>query len=96
VELTGFPLGIFEDVNYDEWGVTLEPGNILVFHSDGIAETANSEGQFFGTDRIRRLIEEQHELNAADLADRVFREVEWFAQGAPLADDRTLVVLKVR
>jgi hypothetical protein len=26
----------------------------------------------------------------------VFREVEWFSQGAPLADDRTLVVLKVR
>jgi phosphoserine phosphatase RsbU/P len=96
VELTGFPLGIFEDVTYDEWGVTLSPGDILVFHSDGFAETANSEGQFFGTDRIRKIVEEQHELNAADLADRVFREVEWFAQGAPLADDRTLVVVKVR
>jgi sigma-B regulation protein RsbU (phosphoserine phosphatase) len=96
VELTGFPLGIFEEVSYDEWGVTLEPGDIVVFHSDGIAETANSEGQFFGTDRIRKLIEEQHESNAADLADRVFREVDWFAQGAPPADDRTLVVLKVR
>jgi sigma-B regulation protein RsbU (phosphoserine phosphatase) len=96
VELTGFPLGIFEEVNYDEWGVTLEPGNILVFHSDGIAETANAEGQFFGTERLRKIIEDQHELNAADVADRVFREVEWFGQGAPLADDRTLVVLKVR
>jgi phosphoserine phosphatase RsbU/P len=96
VELTGFPLGIFEEVSYDEWGVTLEPGDIMVFHSDGIAETANSEGQFFGTERIRKLIEEQHELNAADLADRVFREVDWFAQGAPPSDDRTLVVLKVR
>ena len=96
VELTGFPLGIFEEVNYDEWGVTLEPGDILVFHSDGIAETANSEGQFFGTERLRKIIEDQHDLNAAELADRVFREVEWFAQGAPLADDRTLVVLKVR
>jgi sigma-B regulation protein RsbU (phosphoserine phosphatase) len=96
VELTGFPLGIFEEVNYDEWGVTLEPGNIVVFHSDGIAETANGEGQFFGTERLRKIIEDQHELNAAELADRVFREVEWFAQGAPLADDRTLVVLKVR
>jgi len=96
VELTGFPLGIFEDVSYDEWGVTLEPGDIVVFHSDGIAETANSEGQFFGTERVRKLVEEQHELNAADLADRVVREVEWFAQGAPPADDRTLVVLKVR
>ena len=96
VELTGFPLGIFEEVSYDEWGVTLDPGDILVFHSDGIAETANSEGQFFGTERIRKLIEDQHELNASELADQIFREVEWFAQGAPLADDRTLVVLKVR
>jgi sigma-B regulation protein RsbU (phosphoserine phosphatase) len=96
VQLTGFPLGIFEEVSYDEWGVTLEPGDILVFHSDGIAETANSEGQFFGTERIRKLIEEQHQLNAGELADRVLREVEWFAQGAPLADDRTIVVLKVR
>jgi sigma-B regulation protein RsbU (phosphoserine phosphatase) len=96
VELTGFPLGIFEEVSYDEWGVTLAPGNILVFHSDGIAETMNSEGQFFGTERLRKLIEDHHELNASEMAERVFREVEWFAQGAPLADDRTLVVLKVR
>ena len=96
VELTGFPLGIFEDVTYDEWGVTLEPGNVLVFHSDGIAETPNSENQFFGTERLRKLIEDHHDLSASDLADRVFREVDWFSQGAPLADDRTLVVLKVR
>jgi sigma-B regulation protein RsbU (phosphoserine phosphatase) len=96
VELTGFPLGIFEDVSYDEWGVTLEPGDILVFHSDGFAETPNSESQLFGTGRLRKLIEQHHELSAAELADIVLREVEWFAQGAPLADDRTLVVLKVR
>ncbi len=96
VELTGFPLGIFEDVTYDEWGVTLAPGDVLVFHSDGIAETANSENQFFGTERLRKLIEDHHDLSAGDLADRVFREVDWFAQGAPPADDRTLVVLKVR
>jgi sigma-B regulation protein RsbU (phosphoserine phosphatase) len=96
IELTGFPLGIYEDVTYDEWGVTLEPGNILVFHSDGIAETTNSEGLFFGTARLRKLIEDKHEVTAAELADIVLREVDFFADSAPLADDRTLVVLKVR
>ena len=96
IELTGFPLGIFEEVNYDEWSVTLEPGDILVFHSDGIAETANSEGQFFGTTRLRKLIEQHHELAAAEIADLVLREVDWFTQSAPLSDDRTLVVLKVK
>jgi sigma-B regulation protein RsbU (phosphoserine phosphatase) len=96
VELTGFPLGIFEDVTYDEWGVTLDTGDILVFHSDGIAETANSEGQFFGMERLRKIIEDHHKLNAAELIDRVFSEVDWFSADAPLSDDRTLVVLKVR
>jgi len=96
IELTGFPLGIFEEVNYDEWSVTLEPGDILVFHSDGIAETANSEGQFFGTTRLRKLIEQHHELAAAEIADLVLREVDWFTHSAPLSDDRTLVVLKVK
>jgi sigma-B regulation protein RsbU (phosphoserine phosphatase) len=96
IQLTGFPLGIFEEVNYDEWGVTLKPGDILVFHSDGLAETANKEGQFFGTQRLRKLIEQYHESSATELADMLLREVDWFAENAPLADDRTLVVLKVR
>jgi sigma-B regulation protein RsbU (phosphoserine phosphatase) len=96
IELAGFPLGIFEEVQYDEWGVSLKVGDILVFHSDGIAETANSEGQFFGTSRIKRLIEQHHEVTAAEMADLILREVDWFAQSAPLSDDRTLVVLKVK
>jgi sigma-B regulation protein RsbU (phosphoserine phosphatase) len=96
IELAGFPLGIFEEVQYDEWGVTLDVGDILVFHSDGIAETANSEGQFFGTTRLRRLIEQHHKLTSAELADLILREVDWFAQSAPLSDDRTLVILKVK
>ena len=96
IELSGFPLGIFEDVEYDEWGVTLDSGDVLVFHSDGLAETSNREGQFFGTTRMVKLIEQHHQLNAADLADLLLREVDWFSQDAPLYDDRTLVIAKVR
>jgi sigma-B regulation protein RsbU (phosphoserine phosphatase) len=96
IELTGFPLGIFEEVTYDEWGVTLEPGNILVFHSDGLAESSNNEGQFFGSTRLQTLVEKHHESSAAELADTLLREVDWFTQSAPLSDDRTLVIVKVR
>ena len=96
IELTGFPLGIFEETQYDEWGVTLGPGDILVFHSDGIAETANKEGQFFGTTRLLRFIEKNHEMTAAEMADQILQEVDLFTQSAPLSDDRTLVVAKVK
>src|ERR1700680_2270291 len=96
IDLTGFPLGIFEEVQYDEWGVTLDSGNILVFHSDGIAETANSEGQLFGNERLRKLIEQHHQMSATAMRVMVLREVDWFSQNAPLTDDRTLVIAKVR
>src|SRR5579872_5067611 len=96
IELTGFPLGIFEDVTYDEWGVTLDRGDILVFHSDGIAETANEIGRFFGTERLRKLVEQHHGLTATELSDRILTEVDLFNNGAPLSDDRTLVIAKVR
>jgi serine phosphatase RsbU (regulator of sigma subunit) len=45
---------------------------------------------------LRKLIEQHHELQAAELADKILREVDWFTQNAPLADDRTLVIAKVR
>src|SRR5260370_21955287 len=73
IELTGFPLGIFEEVNYDEWGGTLESGNNLVFHSDGIAETMNSAGQFLGTTLLMKLIEPHHESSAPAIADVILR-----------------------
>jgi len=96
IDLTGFPLGIFEETQYDEWGVTLQVGDILVFHSDGIAETTNSDGQFFGTTRLLRFIEQHHEMTAAEMADQILQEVDWFTQSAPLSDDRTLVIAKVK
>jgi sigma-B regulation protein RsbU (phosphoserine phosphatase) len=96
IDLAGFPLGIFEDVTYDEWSVTLNPGDILVFHSDGLAETVASNGQFFGTERLRKAIEHNSELSAGELADLLLGDVDWFAEAAPLNDDRTLVVLKVK
>jgi sigma-B regulation protein RsbU (phosphoserine phosphatase) len=96
LDLTGFPLGLYEDVSYDETGYTLEAGDILVFHSDGLAESSSPDGQFFGSDRLRDAITRHHDLSANDLADKLLAEVELFTANAPLSDDRTIVVLKVK
>lgn len=96
VNLTGFPLGIFDDVRYDEWGVTLHRGDILVLYSDGLTEAAAPDGQFFGSQRLCKAITDHASYTASELADFLLKEVDWFSQSAPLADDRTLVILKVK
>src|SRR6266700_4068853 len=96
LKLVGFPLGIYDDVTYEEWVMNLDPGNILVFHSDGLSEATDPEGNFFGIPRIASLIEQNAALTSDQLADRLLAAVQEFTRGMAITDDRTLVVMKVR
>ena len=96
LKLVGFPLGIFDDVTYEEWSLVLDPGNILLFHSDGLSEATDPDGRFFGTERLAVLLKASAILPPGEIADRLLGEVNEFTHGAPVQDDRTLVVMKVR
>ena len=96
IKLEGFPLGIYDDVTYDEWSVTLDPGDVLVLYSDGLTEAVGSDGQFYGSGRICKAVSERAQNTAAEIADFILNDIEWFTKGAPLADDRALLVLKVK
>jgi sigma-B regulation protein RsbU (phosphoserine phosphatase) len=96
VKLEGFPFGIYEDVTYDEWSMILDPGDILVFQSDGLSEAPDPDGKLFGIGRLRTLIEQHAKRPAGEIADLLLAAVQDFTQGAAITDDRTLVVMKVK
>jgi sigma-B regulation protein RsbU (phosphoserine phosphatase) len=96
LKLVGFPLGIYDDVTYEEWVMNLDPGDILLFHSDGLSEAVDPDGNFFGIPRIASLIEQTATLTADEIADRLLAEIHDFTRGMAITDDRTLVVMKVR
>ncbi|HWW50764.1 MAG TPA: SpoIIE family protein phosphatase [Verrucomicrobiae bacterium] len=95
IRLAGFPLGMFEDVTYDERSFILDAGDIVVFHSDGIGDAQNATGEFFGHAGLARLITANQHLPAGGIADRLLEEADRFSGGIHPTDDRTLVVLKV-
>jgi sigma-B regulation protein RsbU (phosphoserine phosphatase) len=96
IDLSGFPIGIFDDATYDEWSVTLASGDILLFFSDGLTEAVNREGKFFGTHRIKDLLAANAKLSSSELADRLLDAVQEFTEGGAITDDRALVVMKVK
>jgi sigma-B regulation protein RsbU (phosphoserine phosphatase) len=96
LKLVGFPLGLFDDVSYDEWSTTLDPGDVLFFYSDGITEATNRRGEFYGAQRLCALLTANASLSAGEFADLVLADVESFAEGTPSGDDRTLVILKIK
>jgi phosphoserine phosphatase RsbU/P len=96
LKLVGFPLGLYDDITYEEWTLNLDCGDILVFHSDGLSEAPDSEGALFGIARLAALIETHAALPAGELADQLLASVQEFTSNGPITDDRTLVVMKVK
>jgi sigma-B regulation protein RsbU (phosphoserine phosphatase) len=96
IPIAGFPLGIFEDANYDERSYLLDLGDVVVFYSDGIGDAQGPGGEFFGHHRVAQIVAEHAALSADGIADRILDAADIFSGSRHPVDDRTLVVLKVQ
>jgi len=97
IRLEGVPLGLIPDTEYDETTIDVEPGDIILFASDGILESANAAQEEFGPERLTALLSA---ISPGDSAREIARQILAATDGhsgpgiAP-HDDRTLVVLRV-
>ena len=94
VKVAGLPLGAFDDATYEELTLSLEPGDVFVFYTDGICDAAMA-GEEYGSERLRRLIEAEAHQSATSLGDRILEDFDTFLQGSEHPDDVTLVVVKL-
>ena len=90
----GLPLGVMPNARYEECVQGLQPGDQIIFYTDGIADARNPAGEMFGTRRLDYALE-NCSLQASALLDAVLQSVDEFAQGCPADDDRTLIVARV-
>jgi phosphoserine phosphatase RsbU/P len=93
----GFPLGLFGDASYDELVINAQPGDLIVFFSDGIVDAGNSHGEMFGNDRLIELLQRHPTArqSAQDAVDAILEAVSEFRAGNDHFDDETVVVLRV-
>jgi len=96
VRAEGFPLGMFPNVTYDELTVTAEPGDVIVFISDGILDAENAEGEMYGQERLAGLLCSHREHSALEIADVILADVSRFQGDQDRFDDETIIVLKVK
>jgi sigma-B regulation protein RsbU (phosphoserine phosphatase) len=97
VRLEGVPLGLFPDTQYDQSVLDLQPGDVVLFASDGIHESENEGQEEFGLQRLSALLSGiSPEDSASAIAERILAETDSHS-GVGIAphDDRTLVVLRV-
>ncbi len=96
IQAEGFPLGLFPNITYEEFNVTVQPGDNLVFVSDGILDAENARGEMYGHDRLASLLCAHLDHSAQQIADAIHADVARFQGARDRFDDETIIVLRVR
>jgi serine phosphatase RsbU (regulator of sigma subunit) len=87
----GTLLGVFAEPQLQDRSSALSPGDTVVMYTDGVTER-RSGSALFGEQRLQTLLSSLAGSTAAEIADRIEREVQGFGPEEPKDDIAILVV----
>jgi sigma-B regulation protein RsbU (phosphoserine phosphatase) len=94
LEATGMPVGLVEGAEFPVAEERLSPGDKIVLYSDGVTEARNAESEFFGRKRLREVVAVHRSEPCQAIHEAIQAAVAAFTEGAPQADDITVLVLE--
>ena len=83
---SGLPLGVLPEQQFNEMTMTLQPGESLVFYTDGITEAMNSKEEMYGKYRLQSAVESASS-DADAMVAALIESVEAFCGSSPQRDD---------
>ena len=90
------PVGSLEDSLFVSATFQLEIGDTLVFYTDGVTESENSEGKAFGHKRLQRVLYDCRTQDPHRILEVILNELEAHSAGCLQRDDITLVIMQVK
>ena len=95
LHLDAFPLGVRPESEYGVVEINLDPGDRVVFCSDGIIEAENGIEEMFGFERTAEAISRAAGLGTGskEFIEHLLSEVDAFCGNAEQGDDQTIIVL---
>jgi sigma-B regulation protein RsbU (phosphoserine phosphatase) len=91
---TAIALGVVTGQPVEQKTIKFESADNLLLYTDGLTESFNAEGVFYGEDRLLESIKSNTCTSASDLLDVVEKSLLNFVQDMPAADDLTMLVLR--
>jgi sigma-B regulation protein RsbU (phosphoserine phosphatase) len=91
---TGIALGVDNTRGFEQRAVKLDPGDFVLFYTDGLTEATNSWQQEFGNECLRQVLFYKRGAPAAEIVAALDQALSDFVGAAASIDDVTVVVLK--
>src|SRR5215217_5896499 len=71
----GLITGVFENSEYEQETVQMQPGDLMFMYTDGLSEALNADGEEFGAGRIEEMLAAIAQLSAEEIRAEVVRQV---------------------
>jgi len=94
LDVNGTIVGAFPFAEYGESRIALEPGDLLVFFTDGVTEPENAYGEMFGEERFIDLLARSAHLGEGEIVQAVVDSVREWTGSDELQDDMTLLLAR--
>jgi serine phosphatase RsbU (regulator of sigma subunit) len=95
LQVRGDPLGFAPTSRYESKTMQLNPGEKLIFFTDGVFECRNADGRDWGMRRFRDTLTRMGAESPETIKDAVFSEGRAHLAGATYDDDATLLVVEI-
>jgi phosphoserine phosphatase RsbU/P len=95
MQLAGIPPGLFPSVRYDEFTIQLEPGDAMLFCTDGITDARNIYDKEFDLHGVQEVCRENQEASAIELLGKLFLAIQSYTSGCRQWDDMTAAVFQL-
>jgi hypothetical protein len=87
-------LGLLAGARYQQEEQELQPDDLLILYSDGVVEAANAQGEEFGDERLRRVVELCPDLTPDRIRDEIVQAVRSFIGRVSPHDDLTILAVQ--
>ena len=91
---TGPVLGPAPQAVYTVENINFAIGDVLVIFSDGVTESANSEFEQYGDERLQEMFIKNKLRSPKEITYAILEDVIKFSKNGQYSDDKTLVVIK--
>ena len=92
----GFVVGGYEGIKYSQYELKLDRGDKLFLYTDGVPEAIDLDIELFGTERMLKALNVDHNAGPEVLLKYVRDGVEEFSQGLEQFDDLTMMCLQYK
>ncbi|MBN1265363.1 MAG: SpoIIE family protein phosphatase [Anaerolineales bacterium] len=94
LDARGIVLGVVEIAQFEQKTVYMQPGDAIVFFTDGVTDAVDTQKNLYGQEQLVECLQSCGNQDADRILESILDRIDQYSGSAPRSDDLTMVVAR--